>query len=89
VGNTHSKSTINSNRLDKGTRAGTPITGASVPVSKTEVQKIFAGSINSDGVLTVGFTRSRDSDLGRFAHPVLLAATLLGALPSPKAHRPE
>jgi Cd2+/Zn2+-exporting ATPase len=48
-----------------------PITGESVPVEKEPGTKVFAGTINGDGALTVEATRpATDTTLGRIIHMV-------------------
>ncbi|MCC6446984.1 MAG: cadmium-translocating P-type ATPase [Armatimonadetes bacterium] len=48
-----------------------PITGESVPVDKREGDEVFAGTINSDGVLEVRITRSyRENTLSRIIYLV-------------------
>jgi Cd2+/Zn2+-exporting ATPase len=51
-----------------------PVTGESLPVEKTPGEKVFAGSINGEGVLEVRVTRlSKDSTLARVVKMVELA----------------
>lgn len=48
-----------------------PITGESVPVEKTKGDRVFAGSINTDGVLTVRIDRAvNDNTIARIIHLV-------------------
>ena len=48
-----------------------PITGESIPVSKTQGDTVFAGSINTDGVLDVRVDKSaQDNTIARIIHMV-------------------